>query len=73
MAMKMLNDEEMDKVSGGSIYFTPDLSMCGLNCDNQCQVLDFDNVIKYIDENKWTMTEKDMMKAMIAQGWLVRI
>lgn len=68
--MKMLNDEELDNVSGGSIVFNGDCTMCGYNCNNQCMVNDLDSVVKYIDENKYTMTEKQMMREMIAQGWL---
>ena len=73
MAMKMLNDEDLNKVSGGSIMFTPDCTMCGLNRDNQCIVNDFESVIKFIDENKYTMTEQDMMRAMCASGLITRI
>ena len=72
MAMKMLNDEDLDNVSGGSIVFTPDCTMCGFNCNNQFMVNDFDSVLKFIDENKYSMTEQEMLKAMYSQGWLSR-
>lgn len=73
MAMKMLNDEDLDNVSGGSIVFTTDGTRCGLNCNDQFMVNDFNSVISFIGENKYTMTEREMLKAMYDQGWLTRI
>lgn len=73
MAMKMLNDEDLNSVSGGSIVFNGDNSMCGLNCNNQCVVNDYDSVMQFIRENYTTMREADMMRAMVANGWLTRV
>jgi len=73
MAMKMLNDEDLNNVSGGSIVFTTDCTMCGFNCNNQFMVNDFDSVLSYISENKYTMDERDMLKALMEQGLLTRI
>lgn len=68
MSMKMLNDEDLDIVSGGSIVFNEDCTMCGLNCNNQVRVNDLNAVVQFIDQNKYTMTEAEMMRAMAIQG-----
>ena len=73
MAVKMLNDEDLNNVSGGSIVFNGDNSMCGLNCNNQARVNDYDAVIQFISANYLTMSEPDMMRAMAAQGLITRV
>ena len=73
--MKRENIEEKlaEEVVGGSIVFTSDHKTCGLNCNNQCKVNDYDAVIAFIQQNYKTMTEKEMMKSLIAQGLLTRL
>ena len=73
MAMKMLNDEDLNTVAGGSIVFTSDHSMCGLNCNDQCIVNDYDAMIAFISNNYLTMNEKDMMRQMCALGYMTRV
>ena len=73
MAREMINEMDVDKVVGGSIVFTPDHKNCGLNCNNQCRVNDYDACISFISANYKTMTEKDMMRSMAAQGLITRL
>lgn len=73
MAREMINDMDIENVVGGSIVFTPDHKTCGRNCNNQFQVNDYDAVIGFIAANYKTMGEKDMLRAMEAQGLLTRL
>ncbi|MBR0228355.1 MAG: hypothetical protein IJQ62_08400 [Clostridia bacterium] len=73
MAREMLNEMDVDKVVGGSIVFTPDHKTCGRNCNNQFKVNNYSAVINYISANYKTMTEKEMLKNMAAQGLLTRL
>ena len=73
MAMKMLNDEDLNKVAGGSIVFNEDHTMLGLNCNNQAKVLDYDGVVQFVSNNYLSMSEADMLRAMVAQGLIVRV
>jgi len=73
MAMKMLNDEDLNNVAGGSIVFNEDHSMLGLNCNDQCVVNDYDGVVQFVSNNYLSMSEPDMMRAMAAQGLITRV
>ena len=73
MAREIINDMDVEKVVGGSIVFTSDHTMCGLNCNNQCRVNDYDAAIAFIAANYRTMKEKDMMKQMMALGYITRV
>ena len=73
MERDKIGDQIADEVTGGSIVFTPDHKTCGRNCNNQFQVNDYDAVISFIAENYKTMREKDMLRAMEAQGLLTRL
>ena len=73
MAREILNENDVDQVVGGSIVFTPDHKTCGLNCNNQCKVNDYDAVIAFIKANYKTMTEADMMRSLVAQGLITRL
>jgi len=73
MARETINNTELEQVTGGSIVFTPDCTMCGYNCNNQFRVNDFDAALKYIKENKNTMDERSMLKAMMQMGYITRL
>ena len=73
MERKTIGDQIAEEVIGGSIVFTPDHKYCGLNCNNQCTVNDYDACIAFIKANYQTMTEKDMMRSMAAQGLITRL
>lgn len=73
MAREILNDMDLDNVVGGSIIFTKDHTMCGLNCNNQCKVNDFDAAINYINEHYDTMSEKDIMRNLVSKGYITRL
>lgn len=73
MAREMINDQDIEKVVGGSIVFTSDHTMCGLNCNNQCKVLDYNAMIAFISANYKTMREADMMRKMLSLGYMKRL
>ena len=65
MAREIINENDVEKVVGGSIVFTPDHTTCGLNRNNQCKVNDYDACIQFISANYKTMTEAEMMRSMV--------
>ena len=73
MERKIIEDQIADEVVGGSIVFTSDHTKCGLNCNNQCKVNDYDACIKFIRENHLTMKEGEMLKKMVSLGYLTKL
>ena len=73
MAREMINENDIEKVVGGSIVFTPDHKTCGLNNNSQAKVNDYDACISYIRDNYETMSEADMLRNMAAQGLITRL
>ena len=73
MEREIIGDQNAEQVNGGSIVFTPDHTKCGLNRNDQCIVNDYDAVIAFIAANYQTMSEKDMMRSMAAQGLITRL
>lgn len=73
MERENIGDQIAEEVIGGSIVFTPDHKTCGRNCNNQFKVNNYSAVINYISANYKTMTEKEMLKNMAAQGLLTRL
>ncbi len=73
MERENIGDQIAEQVTGGSIVFTPDHTTCGLNCNNQAKVNDYDAVIAFIRANYETMTEKEMLRSMAAQGLITRL
>ena len=73
MARKLVDENSIDKVVGGSIVFTTDHSTCGLNRNDQCKVNDYDACIAFIRANYETMKEADMMRKMVAMGLITRL
>lgn len=73
MAREVINDNTVKDVVGGSIVFTTDHKYCGLNCNNQCVVNDYDAAIDFIKENYLNMKEADMMRKMVSLGYITRI
>ena len=73
MAREIINDMDVEKVVGGSIVFTKDHTMCGLNRNDQCRVNDFDAAIGFIAANYQTMTERDMMYKMMELGYITKV
>ena len=71
--MMKLDDSELDAVSGGSIIFNEDLTTCGRNCTDQYRVLDFQGTIDYINANKYSMSEKQMIQNMVSMGYLANL
>ena len=73
MERDIITDRIAEEVVGGSIVFTTDHTMCGLNCNNQCRVNDYSAAIGFIAANYKTMSEEDMMKRMMALGYITRL
>lgn len=73
MGRQMLNDNDIEKVVGGSIMFNDDCTTCGRNCTDQYKVLDLNAVIAYVNANKKNMSEKQMLNNMVAQGLLASL
>lgn len=73
MMREMINNENLDKIVGGSICVSEDRTTCGLNCTNQFKINDFSAIVSYVDEHKATMTEKEMLKAMAQLGYITRL
>ena len=73
MERNNISDRLAEEVVGGSIEFSTDHTTCGLNCSNQCKVLDYDACIDFIRENHKTMSERDMMRTMVSLGYIVRL
>ena len=73
MEREAITDQTLEKVVGGSIVFSPDRTTCGLNNNKQFKVNDFDAVIQFINENKTTMTEREMLKTMMMSGLITRL
>ena len=73
MQRENIEEQLAENVVGGSIIFSPDHSTCGRNCNNQCKVNDYNAVLSYIAEHYKSMSEKDMIKNMLASGLLTRL
>lgn len=70
MARVMLNEMDVDNVAGGSIIFNTDHTTCGLNCDNQCKVNNYDKALAYVLDNYNSMSERDIMRNLLAKGYI---
>ena len=70
MEREKINENDLDRVTGGSIVFNGDHTTCGHNCNNQYKVLDYDAVQEYIKANCTKMPEKKMIANMVAAGLL---
>ena len=73
MAREKIDDMSVEQVVGGSIVFSTDHTTCGLNCNNQCKVLNYDACIKFIADNYKDLKEAEMMRKMVALGYIVRL
>ena len=73
MARQAIDDNNLDKVVGGSIEFSTDHTTCGLNCSNQCRVNDYNACIQFIRDNHQTMSERDMLRQMVSLGYITRL
>ena len=73
MERESITDQVAQEVVGGSIVFTKDHTMCGLNRNDQCRVNDFDAAIGFIAANYQTMTERDMMYKMMELGYITKV
>ncbi len=73
MAWEMIDDMSVEQVVGGSIIFSPDHTTCGLNRNDQCKVLNYNACIKFISENYQDLKEAEMMRKMVALGYIKRL
>lgn len=73
MKREMVNDNELEKVVGGTIIFSEDCSTCGYFCKDQYKVLDFDSAVDFILKNKGKMSERSMLSKMVTAGYLTEL
>lgn len=70
MAREQINENIVAEVTGGSIVFNADHTTCGHNCNDQYRVVNDDDVQAYIRDNCTKMSERTMIKNMLAAGLL---
>lgn len=70
MKREAINEKDLEKVVGGTIFFSEDHSTCGYFCDDQYEVNDFDACIDFIHANSGKMSERNMLKKMEAKGYI---
>ena len=70
MEREKISDLATENVIGGSIIFNADHTTCGRKNNHEYKVLDYNAVHNYIVENCTKMTEKNMIKNMLAAGLL---
>lgn len=73
MARELINNQDVDKVVGGSIIFNGDNTTCGRKNNHEYKVLDYNAVEGYIEKNCTKMSEKTMINNMVDAGLLVKI
>ena len=73
MERKNIDDQLAEAVNGGSIIFSTDHTTCGLNRDNQCKVNDYDKALQYVLDHYDTMSEKDIMRKLVALGYITKL
>ncbi|QTE75010.1 hypothetical protein JS518_03745 [Clostridiales bacterium FE2010] len=73
MAREKIDDMSVEQVVGGSIIFSTDHTTCGLNRYDQCKVLNYDACIKFIADNYKDLKEAEMMRKMVALGYIVKL
>lgn len=73
MEREILNEVDVEQVTGGSIVFNADHTTCGHNCNNQYKVLDDDAVQSYIRENCTKMSERKMLSNMLDLGYIAEL
>ena len=73
MERKMINEEELAQIVGGSIIFNEDCSTCGRNRNDQYKVLNFNAIINYVKSNRGKMPEKQMMVNMLELGYIANL
>ncbi len=70
MGREVINDLDLDNVTGGSIIFNGDHTTCGRKNNAEYKVLNYSAADKFIKDNCTKMSEKDMIKKMVAAGYL---
>ena len=73
MSREQINDMNTEAIAGGSIVFTSDHKTCGHNCNDQYEVVNFDDVNSYIAEHCSTMSERKMLANMVEMGLLIEL
>lgn len=67
-------DQELDNVAGGKITYTwnGEKGSIGINGNNNFVLLDKNAFGNYYSQHKDTMTEKEILKNLLAQGIIKR-
>ena len=70
MERKMINESDLDLITGGSIIFNADLTTCGRKNNDEYRVLDLNAMLDYYKANRNKMPEKQMMVNMLGLGYI---
>ena len=70
MERKMINESDLDLITGGSIIFNADLTTCGRKNNDESRVLDLNAMLDYYKANRNKMPEKQMMVNMLGLGYI---
>lgn len=70
MGRERIDDQNVEKVVGGSIVFTTDHTSCGYNRNDQYRVNDYAKAMEYILAHYKTMKEWEMLKKIAALGYI---
>ena len=70
MERKIINDKELELVTGGSIIFNDDLTTCGRKNNAEYKVLNFSAILEFVQANSDKMPEKQMMTKMLELGYI---
>jgi hypothetical protein len=70
MERRIINDKELELVTGGSIIFNDDLTTCGRKNNAEYKVLNFSAILEFVQANSDKMPEKQMMTKMLELGYI---
>ena len=70
MSREIINDQDLELITGGSIIFNGDLTTCGRKNNAEYKVLNLNAILDYITANRNKMPEKQMMVNMLQLGYI---
>ncbi len=70
MSREIINDQDLELITGGSIIFNGDLTTCGRKNNAEYKVHNLNAILDYITANRNKMPEKQMMVNMLQLGYI---
>ena len=70
MSREIINDQDLELITGGSIIFNGDLTTCGRKNNAEYKVLNLNAILDYITANRNKMPEKQMMVNMLQLNYI---